>query len=365
VRVLAWPAFKNRPSNPYNWMLYREVSSLGVQVEEFLPLRLLRGRYDIWHLHWPESLLNERHLLPALVKIVSLLGLVDVARAKGIKVVWSVHNLRAHEGFHPRMERWFWRAFIRRLDGYIALSEAGNVSALKRFPTLRKVPGFVIPHGHYRGEYPDRVTREEARSRLGLSPTDQVLAFIGNIRPYKGVPRLVRAFRKLTDPEAVLIVAGEPWLAELSQEIEAAAAGDLRIRLFLHFIPDEEVQWYLRAADLVVLPYKDILNSGSALLALSFDLPILVPDKGAMGELQGQVGEEWVLTYTDDLTSKVLREGLERALRVRSEQRAPLDAHDWSKLAGRTIKAYHEISGGRNCKADAAKRSLRAPGGEL
>ena len=104
----------------------------------------------------------------------------------------------------------------------------------------------------------------------------------------------------------MLIVAGEPRAAALRAEIERAAAGDPRIELRLAFVPDEALQVYLRAADLVVLPYEEILNSGAALLALSFDCPILVPDKGSLEVLRADVGPDWVRLYQGALSTETL-----------------------------------------------------------
>ena len=107
----------------------------------------------------------------------------------------------------------------------------------------------------------------------------------------------------------------------------------------LEHVPDVDVQRYLRAADLVVLPFRDITNSASALLALSFDRPVLVPALGAMGELQAIVGTEWVRTYEGELTAEVLAEALEWAAH-RSDGSAPLDALGWAEIARRTLVVY-------------------------
>ena len=69
------------------------------------------------------------------------------------------------------------------------------------------------------------------------------------------------------------------------------------MHLHLRSVPVEDVQAHFAAADLVVLPYRKTLNSAVALLALSFDRPVLVPNAGSMAELQREVGAEWVLIY--------------------------------------------------------------------
>ncbi|HET9986741.1 MAG TPA: glycosyltransferase [Longimicrobiales bacterium] len=343
LRVLAWPAFKNRRRNPYNALLYEHLAALGVEVAEYSAGRLLTGRFDVWHLHWPDSHLRERRRPLARLRLHALLRLMDVARLRGTRVVWTVHNLRSHEARHPALERWFWPEFTRRLDAFVSLSETGRGAARLAFPALADKPGFVVPHGHYREVYPNAVAREEARRRLGIDSGARVVAFIGLIRPYKNVPALVRAFREMDGSDLVLLVAGKPSDEEAAR-VPDAAGDDARVRCRLEFVPDDEVQLHLNAADLVALPYREVLNSGSALLALSFDRPVLVPDRGAMAELRQLVGGAWVRTYEGELSAGELAAALAWARTPRPTARAPLDALDWPVLAARLKAALEAVA---------------------
>jgi beta-1,4-mannosyltransferase len=91
-----------------------------------------------------------------------------------------------------------------------------------------------------------------------------------------------------------------------------------------------------------VLPFTDITNSASALLALSFDRPVLVPSLGAMGELQALVGPDWVRTYCGDLTPAVLSDAITWA-GPRAGAMPDLDALDWSAIARRTLSLYQAV----------------------
>jgi beta-1,4-mannosyltransferase len=344
IRVLAWPAYKQRALNPYTWLLYSHMRS--AQVDEFTPSNLLRKRYDIWHLHWPETFLNRSNPLAAFTRANMLLRMMDVARLKGVKTVWTVHNIGSHEQQHAGMESWFWRAFIKRLDGYISLSRSGLLAAQKRFPELEALPGMVIPHGHYRDEYPIGIS-DQARSVLGLGSEDMVVLFFGAVRAYKGVPQLVRCFCGLSEKNARLVVVGRCKSPGLAGSIANACGGDRRIRLDLKFIEKEQVQLYFQAANLVVLPYREILNSGAALLALSFNRPVLVPDKGAMAELQADIGQEWVSTYQGELTTSILHEALAWATDVSRPAIAPLEHLNWQAIAEQTITAYEWVCAGK------------------
>ena len=147
MRVLAWPAYKTRQVNPYNWLLYSHLSNCGVSTNEFSPSRLLFGKYDVLHVHWPDNQLKNPNILQALPRIAGFIGLICCARMRGIKVVWTVHNLKSHEGNHPKIEKWFWKIFTNQIDGFFSLSYSEKEKTIEEFPKLSKKPGFVTPHG--------------------------------------------------------------------------------------------------------------------------------------------------------------------------------------------------------------------------
>ncbi|HEU4409373.1 MAG TPA: glycosyltransferase [Polyangiaceae bacterium] len=345
LRVLARPAYANRSLNPYNHRISTELARRGVAVYEYRPWSWFARRYDVAHVHWPESTFNHG-LAGALATTETLLRVLDALRARGTRVVWTAHNVRSHGGRYPRPEAAFWRRFAERVDGVIALTEGGVAEARRAHPGLAGRPAFVVPHPHYRGEYDDALTREGARRRLGLPAGARVLLFFGQIAEYKNVPSLVREFAGLDDPSARLVVAGRPKTAALAAEIAAAAAGDGRVVVAGAYVAPGRVQEYFRAADAVVLPYRDILNSGSALLALSFDRPVLLPRVGAFGELRAAAGEAWVRGY-DELSPGALAGLLDHAASLPERtDGAHLAALSPAAAAAATIAAYEALLGG-------------------
>jgi glycosyltransferase involved in cell wall biosynthesis len=350
LRVLAWPGQGARAKNPYTWLLYTHLAALGVEVRDFTPERVLRGGYDLLHVHWPEKAMTAPGRVGRAGGALAAIALLEVAHRRGARIVWTAHNARPHEARDGWLDQWYWDEVVRRVDGVIHPSGAGRAVVEARYPALARRPADVVWLGHFRGTYPDRVTQREARAGFDVPEDARVVAFLGLVRPYKNVPHLIRTVRSLpTDSPVILLVGGEPLTPALAAEVRAAAGEDRRVRLALHHIPDEDVQRYLRAADLVVLPFTDITNSGSALLALSFDRPVLVPGLGAMGELQGVVGADWVRTYDGALTREVLREAL--AWAERSTGRPNLDRLDWTAIARQTLELYRTVvrgpAGGR------------------
>lgn len=348
LRVLAWPAFDNKTGNPYNRLLYSAMEEIdtgfsSIRVDEFTPRRAVRGQYDIIHVHWPDDFLSFASTLRSGAYVGGELAVLSLARAMGSKIVWTGHDLGPHESHHPALERLFWKAFPPIVDGFISLSKDGLTEAVRSMSAIEGMPRAVVPHGHYRDAYPDPADPDEARASLGLHRDTPVLLFIGRIRPYKNVPHLVRTFRQWCDNDARLLVVGNPSDATVGDAIRMAAQHDSRIRLDLRFVPDNLVPRYLAACNLVVLPYDHILHSGSALLGLSFNRPVLVPARGAMSELRESVGADWVRTYDGTLTPKRLREAVRWAMQSQRPLTAPLDNLEWQVLAKQTVDLYREV----------------------
>ncbi|MEM9691329.1 MAG: glycosyltransferase, partial [Myxococcota bacterium] len=144
MRIVARPAFRNRWLNPYNARIYQGMTPHGVEVREFRgPPSVLRlPRPDILHIHWPESSFNHG-LFSGLATTEALLAAMRIHRARGGKVMWTLHNLEAHERRFPRTEERFWRRYLPMVDGVIALGSSSLARARQRRPALVTRPAWV------------------------------------------------------------------------------------------------------------------------------------------------------------------------------------------------------------------------------
>jgi len=336
-RVLAFPKHNGTAFlRKYAEVLEEE----GATLEEFSFGRALRGRYDVFHIHWPDSHLLTSSWWRALGKHVRLALLMLYLRARGTRIVWMMHNLQAHEKDHWLSSWLFPRWFPQLCTHVIALTGNGLAAARARYPALCRKHAAVIPHGHYRDEYPIRYSRAESRGRLNLAQDRFTLLFFGNIRRYKNVPLLIEAFRALPGRDLQLVIAGQPGVGIEAADIIPLARADERIRLQLEFVPESQVPVFLGAADLVVLPFDSVLNSGSVLLALSLNRPVLAPRLGALPEIQKAVSPRWLHLYDGALTAELLG-NTRAALHGLSEQDRPdLSAFDWAGIAAQTLDLY-------------------------
>ncbi|WYL96318.1 MAG: glycosyltransferase family 4 protein [Gloeotrichia echinulata IR180] len=344
MKVIAYPAFKTKYKNPYNWLLYTNMLKQDVTVEEFSPKKILLEKYDIFHVHWVvETIVRHPHPLIVWMRAIIMLILIDWAKIRGTRIIWTIHDENPHFILHVRIADWFQKEFIKRIDGYISLSGAGKDIAENCLAPLKDKPCCILPAGHYRDFYPNQITRNQARIELNLPDNYRILLFFGYIDIYKNVPHLIKIFRQLAPPDWLLVVAGKIERPHLENEILSASENDDKIKLVLKYVPDDQVQLYFKAAELVVLPFKEILNSGSALLALSFDCPILAPHLGSMPELHSEVGEDWMKLYTGELTQENLQEGLNWSIQQPRPQSPPLDKLDWYSLSQKNAEFYRLI----------------------
>lgn len=342
-------------TNPYQRLLAEALSERGVDAEPvdrhdaLMPLAALRGgRPDVLHVHWLRAfVIGDRAPVTALKGAVFLSQLALLSLL-GVRVIWTAHNVLEHDPQTPRLERVVRHLLVRVADA-VVVHCPGAVTTLVdayRLPDRYRDRFVVVPHGHYDGVYEDEVTRREAHETLGLDDPSLVVCFFGRVAPYKNVPRLVRAFRGLDREDAALVVAGRPTDRELARAIRSAVGSDDRVRLDLSFVPPDRVQVHLNAADVVVLPFEDVLTSGSVVTAMSFGLPVLIPDVGCSPAFLPSDGG---FCYEDDGTTAALRAALSRVAsdptdlsRVGAANRRAIRRFGWSHVAARTKRVYED-----------------------
>jgi glycosyltransferase involved in cell wall biosynthesis len=209
--------------------------------------------------------------------------------------------------------------------------------------------------------FPDtELTAHGAKRLLGLSNNQRVMLFFGRVVPYKGIEYLLEAVRLLmTDRQADyrLIIAGEPKKGseEYLKDIQGFVDRNFfpgQVVLRMQFIPDHEIELYLKGADVLVLPYMEIFQSGVLFLAYTFGLPVVATDVGSFRQ-----------EVVEGLTGFLCKPGdpveLARALRTyfRSDlyknlpvHRQELQAHakrnhSWDAAAEITCNAYAQMLG--------------------
>lgn len=320
-------------SNPWlaSWLEASEAA--GVDVDD-LSLRHVLERGDQSpsgaHLQWPERTLTPDSTRAAARLVARLLVLCAVLRLRGRRVVLTAHNAASHDRRHPRLERVLWWGVDRLVTDVHALAAAGRDEVVAAHRPLARRPWHVIPLGDYVEQTSSGPSREVARDQLDVPDEAQVLASFGVMRRYKGVEDLLEAFGSWSAPGARLVVAGRAASGEDADALHLAAGRDERIDLTTAYVDEPTLLGLVTAADLVVLPYRAVLNSSSTLYALSVGRPVLVPWTPTFAELSERVGPGWVRTYAGHLGP----EDLARAVKEPVPSSPPcLTWCSWEKVA--------------------------------
>ena len=319
----------------------RRAAKLAEHVPDMLRYRRVAQTADVVHFQWLAVQHVDGHLLPA-----------------GRPLVLTAHDIL------PREARPGQRAAQRRLyehfDAIVVHSEHGRRRLTDELG-IAAARVHVIPHGvfeHLAADAADAAGgaggaggADGAQAAAGPPPAGRtpfatdlpVVLCFGLMRPYKGIDLLLEAWRGIEDAE--LWIAGAPRM-----DISALRAGaPPGVRFVPHFIGDDELPAYFRRADLIVLPYREIDQSGVLFTALAFGKPLLLSDVGGFPEIAA-TGAARTFPAGD---AAALRDALRELLGDR-DARAALAEHartlargeySWAAVARRTLGLYETLLG--------------------
>jgi glycosyltransferase involved in cell wall biosynthesis len=218
----------------------------------------------------------------------------------------------------------------------------------------------VIPFGINNTVPNTALSTEEAKQQTGVSSGDKALLFFGNIAPYKGLEYLMSAFNALLSQDRTyrLIIVGRPkgsenYWTQIQQAIARSGIRD-RITQRIEYIPDELTELYFKAADVLILPYAHVFQSGVLFLAYSFGLPAIAADVGTLKEeiVEGETGFVFKPRDSVDLARKIDKYfnselfGNLEARRLEIKKYAN-QRYSWKKVAAITTAVYSNLISSR------------------
>jgi len=298
------------------------------------------------HIQWPYKLVFlDRTVLNVYYK------------ALGKKIVFTAHNVDqgARDGAH------LWRnrsslLFLYKIVDHVIVHTNKMKRDLANGFGISESKVSVIPHGVNCAVPESAVTREEARRVLRLPDGKRALLFFGLISPYKGLEYLITALARLRreKQEVSLVVAGrikecEPYWHEVCRSIQCEGLSN-DVMIHTKHIPDESVEIYFKAADVLIMPYRNIFQSGVLFLAYRFGLPVIATDVGSLREdvIEGKTGHICKPEDPDDLAKTIGRyfasdlfkdlENRRQQIRDYAHQR-----YSWSRIGEMTRKVYEKV----------------------
>lgn len=331
--------FPDYADNPYQRMLYAATVAAGVRLVPLpdpinAPVARDAGeRLDgnVLHIHWTAPLLqNASGPFDATRRLQKFMASVTQFRERGGHLVWTVHNVLPHEVRFREPEIQLCEFLAQSADRIHVLGEETIAAAAPHY-SLPREKVRVIPHASYLGVYPDWIGRDEARRRLGLLDGEIGILLFGVIRPYKGLDLLLEVFDRVlaADVRLRLLVAGRPSASPKVDEWRERCADHPRIVAALRYIDPVEVQVWMRATDLVVLPYQAVLNSGALHLALAFGRPVVAP---AVGVVASQVEPTFASTFAPgdaDEMARAIEDAVARLTTPQASAAALAAAERW------------------------------------
>jgi len=275
----------------------------------------------------------------------------------GKYVLFTAHNVNA--GKRDQNDSWLNRISLKfqyTLSDHIFVHTDGMKREMISEFRIPESKISVIPFGINNTVPNTGISSLEAKRQLGISRSDRSLLFFGNIAPYKGLEYLIAAFGELLkkDRSYRLLIVGKPkgpqnYWNQIRQTIVNSDIGD-RVVAKIEYIPDEETELYFKAADVLILPYTRVFQSGVLFLGYSFGLPAIAADVGPLKDeiIDGKTGLMFKAQDSFDLASKIekyFKSELFRDREVRREQISTYanERYSWSKVAEITTRAYLKL----------------------
>ena len=332
MKVFYYPCYKN--ANPYqnelrHYLKKSGISYSGLKKEDFHLYSQKSKDHKILHVHWIEPLATGKNILHAIFKTAQSFIRILRLRLKGIKIVWTLHNVAPHENPYPLLTNLNNRFFAFISEKIFVHNEKSFDIALKVFKAPREKL-LLLPHPHYESVFyrkKNRVLSKEVR-RLEQESHRFTFIFLGMLRPYKGLEELFDAFFGACVENARFLVIGKTLDKEFEKKLKRYALRDERVTLITKHIRDEEIPFVMNLADVAVLPYREILTSGSLSLMQTFRLPVILPNLDSFQQLS----KSQSALFFEAANVASLRETLEYAFQNR-EKMPDLGEKLWNQTA--------------------------------
>ena len=266
-----------------------------------------------------------------------------VRKNKHTKVICLADNIVPHE---KRLgDKSLTSYFMGSIDGMVAMSKS-VLADMKSFKP--QMPHELCPHPLF-DNFGEKIEESKAKELIGLNPQLNYLLFFGFIRDYKGLDLLLKAFadERLKSLPLKLIIAGE-FYTNAQVYLDLIEQLNLKDRIILKtdFIPDNEVNQYFGAADLIVQPYKSATQSGVTQIGYHFEKPMLVTNVGGLPEIIPdqkagyvvEVNETAIADAIFDFYSKNRKEEFEENVKIEKQK------FSWANMVHAFLSVYNKVT---------------------
>lgn len=235
-----------------------------------------KGERNIIHSHWETNIYGSEYVLVSLIRMAWRFPALILFKHKGFKILWTMHNLKAHDYPHPKIDE-LGRFFMWRVvNAVVMMQDDYAKEARKKFPNLEIT---FIPQGNYVDAYGPLWSgdKNQLKEKYRLKSNEIILLSLGSIRGYKELPRLARVIKVAYERGAPvhLFIAGK-LAGEYKEIFNKEMENNLCVTVYPNFIPDEDIPEVHGLADYSIFYYDDSSStSGSLMLSLSYGVPVI------------------------------------------------------------------------------------------
>lgn len=339
--------------NPYQKLLVEHLTKHGLLVEIYENSRinyrdlLSKGKPLILHLHFLDRLFIRRNILVSLLKFIDSFTTLFILKCSGVKIIWTVHELRNFFNVHVLFDFVGTFCFSRLIDAFIVHSNDAKKKIIQKYSLKRRNNKiYIIPHGNYIESYKNEIGLKEARQLVEISAHAFVFLVFGSIVPRKGLIEIIQTFSRINLNAVQLMIVGKPVNLDYEYQIQKTIEGRRNIKYVPKLVPDYEIQMYMNGSNVVVLPYKnDFLTSGVLLLAMSFGKACIVPKIGYFAEILDDGGAFFYDAHDKDGMLRAMQSAIvaQRNLSKMGRHNLRLAKHfSWERSAGMIRDIYYE-----------------------
>jgi predicted GH43/DUF377 family glycosyl hydrolase/glycosyltransferase involved in cell wall biosynthesis len=281
LHVFCFPTFNQ--SNCYQQLLYQEFVAYGHSVTECRKISELEaikpcdGFSNVLHIHWISAFFKNVEAADFRRRAARILVVLRRIKNDGVKLVWTIHNSISHDSVDVTQEAEFEQQLYRLVD-HVYVHHPMAVHHIGWLPDMDKI--HLMEHGSYGCE--GKLTKTEARHKMGFNFDGPLISVIGQIREYKDfekcLPHILKVLNKF--PDARFLVAGKIYSPVLKHLLTKKRRDQLIV--IDRVLSSDELHACMDATDFGLLTYREILTSGSVIHWLSRGVPVIAPAKGTI-----------------------------------------------------------------------------------
>jgi beta-1,4-mannosyltransferase len=301
----------------------------------------------ILHLHWLNGILHKaKSEEDGAQRVDAFARTLDSLIAKGVRIVWTMHNVLPHESRYVNLEVRVREIIVDRAE-MIHIMNPDSVALADEYFKIPPEKVVQVEHPGYQGYYPTWMRRDAARISLGVTPDEHLALIVGAIKPYKGLLDLAREVDALSrrHPRRLsLLIAGSASQDEETSALLDLAATHPAINVWPDRISTEAVGLLFCAADTALIPYRASLNSGSLVLGVSMQTPVIAtPTAGSTHLLAAGAGRTY--SSNDQLADLLINDSwVDQARPAAAAAAEQIHPHVVSRVFAEVARAF--IDGG-------------------